>query len=224
MTRPSLYGYWCKVFIYNTVSIFDIKEWLLQPTLPYFCTHPMLDYIPALACDYGWAKRLWNSLSNSLSPCQPPTQALHSLMCLLHCYSRTLLIITPIKTFYIKNAISFHILTHWGLVMSYGGRDLEAPSHYMMWSSDIHLRAISQPSIAKISVKMTNFKFHSNLPGVSELKLLSWTHCGLITPNGNKRKRSESTLAQVMACCLTAPSHYLNQCWLIISEVQWHPY
>ena len=34
------------------------------------------------------------------------------------------------------------------------------------------------------------------------------------------RQRSGSTLAQVMACCLTAPSHYLNQCWLIISEVQ----
>ena len=30
-----------------------------------------------------------------------------------------------------------------------------------------------------------------------------------------------STLAQVMACCLTAPSHYLNQCWLFISGVQW---
>ena len=27
-------------------------------------------------------------------------------------------------------------------------------------------------------------------------------------------KRSGSTLAQVMACCLAAPSHYLNQCWL----------
>ena len=25
-----------------------------------------------------------------------------------------------------------------------------------------------------------------------------------------------------MACCLTAPSHYLNQWWLIISEVLWH--
>ena len=25
-----------------------------------------------------------------------------------------------------------------------------------------------------------------------------------------------------MACCLTAPSHYMNQCWLIISEVPWH--
>ena len=26
--------------------------------------------------------------------------------------------------------------------------------------------------------------------------------------------QSRSTLAQVMAYCLTAPSHYLNQCWL----------
>ena len=33
---------------------------------------------------------------------------------------------------------------------------------------------------------------------------------------------SGSTLVQVMACCLTAPSHYLNQCWLFISKVQWH--
>ena len=34
---------------------------------------------------------------------------------------------------------------------------------------------------------------------------------------------SGSTLAQVMAFCLTAPSHYLNQCWHIINKVQWHP-
>ena len=27
-----------------------------------------------------------------------------------------------------------------------------------------------------------------------------------------------STLVHVMACYLTAPSHYLNQCWLIISK------
>ena len=33
---------------------------------------------------------------------------------------------------------------------------------------------------------------------------------------------SWTTLAQVMACCLTAPSHYLNQCWLIIRGVLWH--
>ena len=29
-------------------------------------------------------------------------------------------------------------------------------------------------------------------------------------------------MAQAMACCLTAPSHYLNQCWLIIRRVLWH--
>ena len=33
------------------------------------------------------------------------------------------------------------------------------------------------------------------------------------------RHRSGSTLTQVMACCLMAPSHYLNQCWLTISKV-----
>ena len=36
------------------------------------------------------------------------------------------------------------------------------------------------------------------------------------------REGSGSTLVQVMACCLTAPSHYLNQCRLMISEVLWH--
>ena len=36
------------------------------------------------------------------------------------------------------------------------------------------------------------------------------------------RHRSWSTLAQVMACCLTAPSHYLNQCWLIVKSSDIH--
>ena len=30
--------------------------------------------------------------------------------------------------------------------------------------------------------------------------------------------RSWSTLPQVMGCCLMATSHYVNQCWLIISD------
>ena len=33
--------------------------------------------------------------------------------------------------------------------------------------------------------------------------------------------KTGSTLAQVMACWLTAPSPYLNQCWLVISKVHW---
>ena len=34
--------------------------------------------------------------------------------------------------------------------------------------------------------------------------------------------KAGSTLDQVMACCLTAPSHYLNQCWIIICDVLMH--
>ena len=36
------------------------------------------------------------------------------------------------------------------------------------------------------------------------------------------RHKSGSILIQGMACCLMAPSHYLNHCWLIISEVLLH--
>ena len=34
--------------------------------------------------------------------------------------------------------------------------------------------------------------------------------------------RTWSTLVQVMTCCLTAPSHYLTQLWLTITDVFWH--
>ena len=44
--------------------------------------------------------------------------------------------------------------------------------------------------------------------------------CGLVTHVW--WQRSLSTLAQAIACCLTAPGHYLNQIWLVISEVSWH--
>ena len=54
------------------------------------------------------------------------------------------------------------------------------------------------------------------------------THWGLVVPFGcvmvpfgcvMANVQTGSTLAKVMACCLTAPSHYFNQCWLIISKV-----
>ena len=34
--------------------------------------------------------------------------------------------------------------------------------------------------------------------------------------------RSGSTLSQVMACCLMAPSYYLSQCWRKIIKILWH--
>ena len=35
-------------------------------------------------------------------------------------------------------------------------------------------------------------------------------------------QRYVSTLAQVMVCCLMASNHYLDQCWLLISNATWH--
>ena len=36
--------------------------------------------------------------------------------------------------------------------------------------------------------------------------------------------QSWSTLVQVMTKCCQATRHYLNQCWLLISEILWHSY
>ena len=46
-------------------------------------------------------------------------------------------------------------------------------------------------------------------------KLFKLTECGLVSNDPIWRHRSGSMLAQVMAWCLTAPSHYLNQRWLL---------
>ena len=54
-----------------------------------------------------------------------------------------------------------------------------------------------------------NYKNFSGGQFTEKINFTSWWH------------RSGSTLAQVVACCLTAPSHYLNQCWLVITKVQW---
>ena len=40
--------------------------------------------------------------------------------------------------------------------------------------------------------------------------VLPLTHCGIVTLY---QHISVSTLSQVMACCLVAPSHYMNQSW-----------
>ena len=48
-----------------------------------------------------------------------------------------------------------------------------------------------------------------------------WSH--VITLINTWWHRSASTLALVMAWCQTAQSHYLNQYWVIITKIQWHP-
>ena len=48
-----------------------------------------------------------------------------------------------------------------------------------------------------------------------------WCQSGNLTHCGHMHHRTWSKLVQIMACCLTAPSHYLNQCWRIITEALW---
>ena len=51
--------------------------------------------------------------------------------------------------------------------------------------------------------------------------ILSWSFNSLWSKDVIWRHRSGSILVQVMSCCLVAPSHYLNQCWLILKGDMW---
>ena len=55
-----------------------------------------------------------------------------------------------------------------------------------------------------------------------QLQLLYKLYNSVWSSDTVRRHRIWLALVQAMACCLTAPSHYLNQCWLMINEVLWH--
>ena len=74
-----------------------------------------------------------------------------------------------------------------------------------------------------------DFQFQSNLKTDQfSTDIVAWsvtraTSFNSLWPSDARwRHRSGSTLALVMACCLMVPSHYMNQCWLPISEILWH--
>ena len=85
-------------------------------------------------------------------------------------------------------------------------------------SNSIANKLVLLQSCTKPLMWTSNDLVHWCIHGLSSLCVL--THCGPVMPHGNREMGP--TLAQVMTCCLTAPSHYLNQCWLIIKEVHWH--
>ena len=49
-----------------------------------------------------------------------------------------------------------------------------------------------------------------------------YLHFDSLAPSDTICNRTWPTLVQVMACFLMAPSHSLNQCWLVISEILWY--
>ena len=78
------------------------------------------------------------------------------------------------------------------------------------------LTTSSYPGINTYVQQTLLFDFQSS----NGLQRPGLTHCTLVTPYGDIELGQQVT--QVMACCLMAPSHYLNQCLLIICKVQWH--
>ena len=103
---------------------------------------------------------------------------------------------------------------------------LTAPSHnqnqcslqngpaIFLWQQ-IHSRYLGHQSLKSAWKLLIKMLFESPTPRVQ------WVN-SLWPSDAIWRHGSGSALTQVMVCCLTAPSHYLNQYWHIISKVQWH--
>ena len=109
------------------------------------------------------------------------------------------------------NTVSYHkmVFTVWQLQRYNIGRTWDAENSTHMSSS----RNNSGVSCDYVEEKIT-------LMCVGRTGL----HCSCISSFMNSLRPSDAiwlqrtmlTLPQVMACCLTAPSHYLNQSWLIL--------
>ena len=86
------------------------------------------------------------------------------------------------------------------------------------------MRWITHPFPKFNSAAVAVLKCISNfIPHFTGMWLLTGIQVNSLRPSDAIwRQWSWTTLAQVMACCLTAPSHYLNQCWLITRGVLWH--
>ena len=86
-------------------------------------------------------------------------------------------------------------------------------------------KPLSEPILTQISIdlglnELTWCVFCSpDIPPFDHLLAVYWSVNSLGPINAIWHWRSCLTRAQVMACCLTAPSHYLNQFWLLINRV-----
>ena len=88
------------------------------------------------------------------------------------------------------------------------------------WSKKCHM-----PWVTVTSFTETFNLWLIKLPLIYYLVKLKLTNLDSLWPSDAIWwQKSGSTLVQVMAWCLTPSSHYLNQCWLIVSDVQWHSY
>ena len=93
----------------------------------------------------------------------------------------------------------------------------------------ISIKAVLQPRLLPVTCSHINEirRYHAQLVRLSNIQYckgyaILYYVMSLMLGNVTWRHTSGSTLIEVMACCLTAPCHYLNQCWLIAGGVQGH--
>ena len=151
-----------------------------------------------------------------LTPMRMRASALASSVC-----GRCRFISSPSKS--ALNGAHTHSLkrkVRWGITLACKQKwECEWKSHDMTPSSFIISRKFRKKRKCNFNGKECNkietYSISSKLFGMQKVNSL-W-------PNDTIWwQRSGSTLAQVMACCLMATSHYLNQCWFTISKVHWH--
>ena len=109
-----------------------------------------------------------------------------------------------------------HIYCHLYLIHVYVNKELELEFDILRDANLVvtGIQVVHKPDGAWPSAQTKHIKFIQN---ISSIINLSWP-CDAMW-----RHRHGSTLAQVVACCLTAPNHYLKQCRLIIIKgVPWH--
>ena len=98
------------------------------------------------------------------------------------------------------------LLTHWNnILLALNRRTIVSGCTFYFTNGDTR----NEPG-HHFSMKMSSYHYRNSH---DKDKTVPWPSC---LHNGN------SYIWKDVCLCLTAPSHYLNQCWLITSKVLWH--
>ena len=97
-------------------------------------------------------------------------------------------------------------------------------SHHVIRPGDVSENRA--PHIIQINIRFKGIHLWAILQEIFRILIATMQSSDCVTSLGPSDtiwwQRSMPTIAQVMACCLMAPSHNLKQYWLLINKVQGH--
>ena len=107
-------------------------------------------------------------------------------------------------------------LRSWSIMVQVMACCLTAASHYQN-QSWFTTRTPQLVGFCLLSMKSSSINSRVMFKWILKI---SPNHCG--PSDVILQQRSWPPLVQVMACCFMAPSHNLNQCWLMTNKAPWH--